>query len=215
MRSNTTKRILDETPKEVKQHITEWVKYVINQKKRTKLLNILKEISTQQHSYGAVMLFFNFEEMGELHSQIEEEDIYLDEEDKSFGLEDEPHCTLLYGLHEGVTLKQVEQVLDEYTFYTVKAYNISLFENDKYDVLKFDIEGDNLHEVNKDLKQFPYTTDYPNYHPHMTIGYLKKGKGKKYVKKFKEKYKEIWSAPQYCVYSQPNGEKNKISIKID
>ena len=173
----------------------------------------VNENSTQTYDYGCVMLYFAFPEMESLHQNIVNEDIYTEDEDKSYGLEDEPHCTLLYGLHEDVSLEQVTQVLDNYTFTTVKAHNASLFENEKYDVLKFDIVGDNLHEANADLKKYPHTTNFPNYHPHMTVGYIKKGKGKQYADSLDGK--EFWIAPQFAVYSTPSGEKHKISIKID
>lgn len=180
-----------------------------------KLIQLLKEVSTQTYNYGCVMLYFSCPEMEGIHNLIEPEDIYIEDEDKSFGLEDEPHCTLLYGLHEEVSLEDIKQVVDNFTYYTCKATNSSIFEGEKYDVLKFDIEGDNLHETNEELKQFPYTTSFPKYHPHMTIGYIKKGEGQKYADLIKERFEDIWVTPQYCVYSQPNGDKNKIKIKID
>jgi 2'-5' RNA ligase len=138
------------------------------------------------------------------------------EEDPSFGLEDEPHTTLLYGLHEEVTLKQVENILDGYTYYTCKVSNPSLFKNEEFDVLKFDVTGDNLHETNKSLKELPHTSTYPNYHPHLTIGYIKPGKGQRYVDIINDLDEtEYWLAPKYAVYSQPNGKKTKINIRID
>jgi 2'-5' RNA ligase len=173
----------------------------------------VNENSTQTYDYGCVMIYFAFPGMEQLHQTIVNEDIYTEDADKSYGLEDEPHCTLLYGLHKEVTLEQVTQVLDKYTFTTVKAHNASLFENEKYDVLKFDIAGDNLHEANTDLKQFPFTSNFPNYHPHMTVGYIKPGKGKQYADQLANK--EFWIAPQYAVYSQPDGSKHTIAIKID
>jgi hypothetical protein len=80
-------------------------------------------------------------------------------------------------------------------------------------VLKFDIKGDNIHETNKDLQQYPFTSNFPDYHPHMTIAYLKPGTGKRYAKMLKEFEYDL--IPQYVVYSKPNGDKDKIKIKVD
>jgi len=179
---------------------------------RMKNLMNLNE-NKQVYDYGCAMLYFSDYDLKPIYSQIEPEDLYV--EGDGFGLETEPHCTLLYGLHGDVTLKQVEDVLDKYTYYTCKAHNLSLFENEKYDVLKYDIKGDNLSETNEDLKQYPFTTDYPNYHPHMTVEYLKPGMGKKYVEKLGKEYSELWMEPQYAVYSQPDGTKNKINVRVD
>ena len=175
------------------------------------LINLLKENSQSTYDYSCAMIYFNFPDMGKLHNQIQPEDIYTEEGDKTFGLEDEPHTTLLYGLHKEVTLDDVKEVLDKYQFGPCRIYNASLFENEKYDVLKFDVKAEILHDVNKDLKQLPFTSNFPDYHPHMTIGYLKPGTGKKYVKIFKAIEYEL--QPQYGVYSQGNGQKDKIKIE--
>jgi 2'-5' RNA ligase len=188
-----------------------------------------KEKDTDKsYSYGCAMLYFDFPKMDELHESIDEDDIY---DEDGHGLETEPHCTLLYGLHD-TEIEDYEKVfeyilkhLDEKDI-KIKLYNASLFENE-YDVLKFDVkeimmdekgkedyskDDDTLYKINKDLTDnFPYTTDYPDYHPHATIGYLKKGKGKKYVKEFEDKEYEI--TPKKIVYSKSDGEKLERTIK--
>ena len=167
----------------------------------------------QTYDYGCAMLYFAFPEMNNIHNDINHDDVYIQEGDRTFGLEDEPHCTLLYGLHEGVTTKDVKKVLDKYTYTPLKAHNASLFENPDYDVLKFDIKGENLHETNTDLQQYPFTSNFPDYHPHMTIAYLKPGSGKRYAKMLKGQ--EFDLIPQHAVYSKPNGDQDKINIKVD
>lgn len=185
--------------------------------KLNKIINqILNENSVSTYSYGCVMLYFNFPQMDEIHSLIDSRDVYIELGDKTYGLEDEPHCTLLYGLHDEVSVDDVRGVLDGYTFSTCKLHNPSLFQNEQYDVLKFEVKGDNLHEVNGELKSFPHTTSFPTYNPHMTIGYLKPKRGDLYVNRLKRKgFDEFWLAPTYAVYSQPGGTKTRINIRID
>ena len=114
-----------------------------------KFLDLIKE-EKQTFDYGCVMLYFDFPKMGEIHNMINSDDVYTQEGDRTFGLEDKPHC--------------------------------------------------------------PYTSNFPDYHPHMTIGYLKPGTGKKYTEKLKNQEYEL--TPIYAVYSKPNGEKEKLKIKI-
>ena len=178
-----------------------------------KLVDLLQEATGQKFEYGCTMLYFTFHEINKIHDAIDPNHIYTEEGDHSYGLEDEPHTTLLFGSHSDVTTEDIKKVLDNYTYSTCKIHNASLFENPKYDVLKFDVKGDNLHETNEDLKQYPFTSDFPNYHPHLTIGYLKPGTGKKYVKILKGLEYELM--PNYAIYSKPNGEKDKIEIKTE
>jgi 2'-5' RNA ligase len=179
-------------------------------------INRLLENSESTYDYGCVMLYFTFPQMEDFHKMIKPEDIYVEEGDKTFGLEDELHCTLLYGLHEEVTLEDIKSVLDQYKFEGCKIFNPSKFDNEKYDVFKFDVMGGPLIEVNKKLTQFPHTNSYPDYHPHMTIGYLQPGTAKKYIDLFnKEGINEFNLNPTHCVYSFPDGSKEQIKIKKD
>jgi hypothetical protein len=177
-----------------------------------KLMDIINEENKPKYEFGCAMLYFSFPEMKYIHGMIDPKDVYTEKEDGSFGLETEPHTTLLFGLHDDVSLDDVKNVINKREYKTCNVFNPSLFENEKYDVLKFDVEGENLHDTNGDLKEFPHTTSYPDYHPHLTVAYLKPGMGKKYLRKMTGLNYEL--TPQHAVYSQPNGDKTKIKIKV-
>lgn len=169
----------------------------------------------KKHDFGCAMLFFDFPEIENLHNQIDKEDIYVDPEDPSFGLEDEPHCTLLFGLHPEVTTEDVISIINNNNIpndFVIE--NASLFEN-QYDVLKFDVRCKRkgnpiLQKLNGQLSKFPHTNKFPDYHPHLTIAYLKKGTGQKYVDKFKDIQFDL--NPSYAVYSKPDGTQDKIEL---
>lgn len=164
----------------------------------------------QVYDYGCVMLYFDNDKIKPIFDLIDKSDLYT--EDDGFGLEEESHCTLLYGLHPEVTIDDIKNITEKYEYSDCLAHNISLFNSEKYDVLKFDISGSNLHETNSDLKKYPHTTEYPDYHPHMTIAYLKKGLGEKYIKSFHKKYDNIKLKPSCIVYSMSNGKKVKVIL---
>lgn len=116
----------------------------------------------------------------EMANSIPEDELYTEPE-KSYGREDEPHVTVLYGL-KTENSKEVEDLVKNYGDVKIKLGKTSLFENDKYDVLKVDVESKDLSKLNKILRDnTDYENDYPDYQPHITIAYLKKGEGKKYV----------------------------------
>lgn len=172
----------------------------------------LMELITENHKYeyGCVMLYFDFPEMKSLHKKINVDDIH--NPDGTFGLETEPHTTLLFGLHPEVTDEDIKTVLSKHRFGSCQIRNASLFENPEYDVLKFDVNGEGLHECNSDLCKYPHTTNFPDYHPHLTIGYLKSGTGNKNAELFKNMMYSL--TPQYAVYSKPDGSKTKFRINL-
>jgi len=159
-------------------------------------------------SKGCAMLYFDFPDMKEIHKMIDKKDIY---KPKEYGLEDKPHCTLLYGFDTNVKSGAVFDVIGNFTIPKLVLKNASLFENE-YDVLKFDVKDETktLHKINKRLCEcFPYENDYPNYHPHASISYLKKGTGKKYVNMLKGLQYEV--IPDSVVYSV-DGKKDKVKL---
>lgn len=178
-----------------------------------KLADLLLEKSGDSYKYGCAMLFFDFPELKRMQKDIDKEDLYTEEGDRSYGLEDEPHVTLLFGLHDKVRTNDVKGVLNKFTYTPCRVHNASLFQNEKYDVLKFNIKGKSLAETNKALRKFPYTSDFDDYHPHLTIAYIKAGLGKKYVNMFKGV--EYTLFPEYAVYSYGDGTKDKIKIKVN
>jgi len=165
----------------------------MDQKKliRENLRRMLLEKKGDTHEYGCAMLMVNAskKEWNDLQSMIEDEDVYTQEGDKSYGREDEPHITLLYGLHNDVEDSEIKDIVSDMEKTVVNLSKISIFEAKDYDVVKFDVIGDSkksLSKINKELSKLPHTTNFPDYHPHCTISYVKKGAGKKYIKTLEE-----------------------------
>jgi hypothetical protein len=112
-------------------------------------------------------------------NKIPEKELYTDEE--GYGRETEPHVTALYGL-KTKNPKDVESVIKKFGDVEIELGKTSLFRNDKYDVLKVDVKSEDLTKLNKLLRdKLDYKSDFPDYHPHLTIAYLKPGEGEKYV----------------------------------
>lgn len=112
---------------------------------------------------------------------VADEDVY--ERDGEYGREDEIHVTVLYGLHANSPDELIELLKDEKPIkYTLKE--ISLFESDFFEVLKFTVESSDLKRIHQKIRDnCKSTSTFPEYHPHCTIAYLKKGTGKKYCGK--------------------------------
>lgn len=175
-----------------------------------KLKKLLKEVESGPYEYGCVMLYLDFDNTP-LTSTIADKDVYNDDSNR-YGKEEEPHVTLLYGLHSTVTPQIIQQILDRIHFGDINLTNPSLFQNSDYDVLKFDAAGEGLKSANEVLMKLPNSNEYPNYHPHMTVAYLNKGTaGNEYVKKFMNVQFKV--TPIFAIYSVPSGKKYKLKIK--
>lgn len=95
------------------------------------------------------------------------------------GIEREPHTTILYGFLPEVDPAAVCDALAAYPDrLSFKLGKISRFEQETHDVLKIEIEGDSIRELNGYLMaafEDVVQNDYPEYVPHMTLAYVRKG----------------------------------------
>ena len=122
----------------------------------------------------------------ELHKNIKNDELYFDEtEPNSFGLEKETHITLVPCLDNKIKYDELRPYLSDLSTYEVLLTNISKFENEKFDVLKCDVFSKVLNITNeKIIKDYKSHSEYKEYHPHVTIAYMKKGMADKYVKEY-------------------------------
>lgn len=148
----------------------------------------------------------------EFLSKIDKNDIYDPNNDGDYGLEDEPHITLLYGIHPDEVDKDLAiNLIKTISPIELESKKISIFENEEFDVVKIEIIPNNtLLQLRKILINIlPNTQTFKDYNPHMTISYVKKGKGKKYIEKFKEPIKFNFNK---IVYSDSNHEKEFFKL---
>jgi 2'-5' RNA ligase len=165
----------------------------------------------RKNKFGCAMVYFDLPIMEMIHNFIDEEDIYEDPDDDSYGLEDEPHVTLLFGLHEEVKDEEVMELSTPNEFTPIILKNASCFKTKQgYSVLKFEAEADWLHECNKKLSELPHTNNFPDYKPHCTLAYMKNDKCEKYIEILKGV--EIEVTPKQLIYSKISGKKVKSDI---
>lgn len=114
---------------------------------------------------------------------IPEEEIFNgDDGDYDLGREKRPHVTVKYGLHT-VDSKEVEEIIKENGEVSISLGNVSIFEPEdkEYDVVKIDVNSEDLHKLNAKVSTLENSDTHPEYKPHVTIAYVKRGNGQKYI----------------------------------
>ncbi len=139
------------------------------------------------HDHSSTQVDFPAKESEEIRtfaSKIPDEDLYTDPQDDSYGREDAPHITVKYGLKTNDP-SDIAKIIEAHPPITVKMSDVSIFEDDKFDVVKVDVDSPALRALNKKIEKeadisLPADQTY-DYSPHATIAYVKPGQGKKYI----------------------------------
>lgn len=176
--------------------------------------------SKDDRTYGCIMLGASIKDWKEQHlAGIDEDDLYTSDDD-DYGLETEPHITILYGIHEDEMDPTVirDMMKENMVSCTSMIRGIGIFESDDYDVVKYDVEPnrDLLKYRKLFLKSLPNTQTYDVYRPHMTIAYVKKGLGQKYVKKLYEPLEVRYTMGIYSYHERDDDtvERKRIVVHL-
>jgi 2'-5' RNA ligase len=173
-----------------------------------KIIRIAKDVGTPEYSWVYINLPKEIKGlMLDFGKLIDEEDRYEKEADG--GLEKEPHITVKYGLKTN-DVKDVKDRLKNEKGGSAKVKMSSHFETEEYDVVKMDVESEDLLRIHNRLNELPHEDKYPDYHAHATIAYVKKGKGKKYDETFS--IKDSFSFNE-VFFGDLNSKDHKIKLK--
>lgn len=170
-------------------------------------------MGNKNYQFGCLLLETPIKNWFEVFDMLDLSDVYKTDLE-GFGLEYQPHTTIQYGFDANTNVGKIKQIIHSLPFVIeLKLTKISVFERDDFDVLIFTVESDMLVRLNKLFaKYFNCKKIHKEYNPHITITYLKKGTGKKYVKNLKT---PITIQSKNFIYSHPSSEKEKISIETN
>lgn len=97
------------------------------------------------------------------------------------GREAEPHCTVKYGFLTQ-DFQDISPLVKGLPALSLTLGNLSVFTGKEHDVLKLDVESPEIVQLNERVSDaLPHVNTHPDYIPHVTVGYLKPGAGKKYA----------------------------------
>lgn len=169
-----------------------------------------------ENKYAFLMIRFNTPDIiKEIQEKLSEDDLYYGDGSRSgFGLETDTHVTLVPCLDNDIDLDSLKQLLKPLGEYQTFLTNISMFDNPSFEVLKCDASSIPLFNTNKLITdKFTTHSEYKEYHPHVTIAYVKHGVAEKYTKDILDKLivlepKEFWFS-----YYDKNGNEKEITWK--
>jgi 2'-5' RNA ligase superfamily len=148
----------------------------------------VKSEDQQEHEYSSLQVQITgkpADVMRKMQAKIAKADLQPDkdrEAEADDGLEHDFHITARWGLHFMTPSAKLRQALKSFGPITVEFGKSSLFTGGDADVLKVDVKSAGLHKLYALIgRMVPVHTTFPVYRPHATLGYLKKGKGAKYV----------------------------------
>lgn len=104
-----------------------------------------------------------------------------DEDLAGNGRELAPHITVKYGLHTDDPA-EVAEIVRGLEPVVATLGKTSIFEGGEYDVVKVEVDSDELRRLNALLcERLECTDTHPEYLPHVTLAYVKPGEGQKYA----------------------------------
>ena len=129
-----------------------------------KYKEFIKE-SINGYKYGCVMIDVPVGNWDEITSWIDPNDIYEGDGDSTYGIQKRPHLTILYGLHKEVSLDDVKSVFTDFDGdINIEVNGVDIFENDKFDVVKFNVNPQgSLQYLFDKLSELPNSNELINF----------------------------------------------------
>lgn len=173
-----------------------------------------KETEKHIYQYGCVMLPLNDDISAIVKywakKNIDQDNLYINVEEGIDGLEDFPHITAKYGIIND-EFKHISDLIEGYGNIDVQLNKVELFtQNPKFDVLKITITGDKLQKLHDILSESNDGDKFPDYKPHLTLAYLKKGTGESLVDN--DFFDQLTDNIDQVLLTDANGEDHYIDL---
>lgn len=112
--------------------------------------------------------------------------------DEDFEFDKYIHITVAFGINVNTDINLIKEIVRNKPSY-FQLTELSLFENYKFDIIKFDVMSSDLRILNHIIKsKMDVKSTFNEYHPHLTVAYVPKGMGMELIARLnKLLYEEI------------------------
>lgn len=134
-----------------------------------------------EHQYSSIQANFTSEAADLFKAKSKEliQRKYLYKPDMSMGFEDNPHVTILFGLHDATPPLCGMDIIETHPKFNITLGTISIFKGNEsdnpFDVIKADVNASDVYALNTALADAcDHTSDFPEYIPHATMAFVQK-----------------------------------------
>lgn len=98
-------------------------------------------------------------------------------ENEDFEFDKYVHITVAFGINVNTDINLIKEIVRNRPTY-FQITELSLFENENFDIIKFDVMSTDLRILNHIIKsKMEVKSIFNEYHPHLTVAYVPKGMG--------------------------------------
>jgi 2'-5' RNA ligase len=130
------------------------------------------------------------------------------------GRETEPHVTVKYGLHSDDP-STVRGIVSRHPQFDIRMGRTSHFPDSGHgDVVKAEVDSPQLHELHHAISNgTENTSTFPDFKPHVTLAYVKKGMGRHLAEKDGDSLAGKSARVDHVMFSDKNEKKTRIPLK--
>lgn len=144
------------------------------------------------------------------NTHIPDEILFCPPDDCTYGRESLIHCTVFFGLHTESATPVIYLMENEAPF-LMRLGQISCFSNDRFDVVKIEAWSEDLTRLHNKLGTCLHCTEKFNaYRPHITIAYLKRGEGARFIGD--KTFERLTMRVDTLCFSSKNGSRCRIRL---
>lgn len=97
--------------------------------------------------------------------------------DEDFEFDKYTHITVAFGINIQTDINLIKEIVRNRPSY-FQITELSLFENEVFDIIKFDVMSSDLRILNHIIRsKMEVKSTFNEYHPHLTVAYVPKGMG--------------------------------------
>lgn len=138
--------------------------------------------------------------------------------DVDFEFDKYVHITVAFGINTQTDINLIKEIVRNRPSY-FQITELSLFENEVFDIIKFDVMSSDLRILNHIIKsKMEVKSSFSEYHPHFTVAYVPKGMGRELIERLNKllyeemnfRFEPLTHSSKYTYSTSMEGERIQL-----